>query len=144
MSTTETKRIESEAASQVEAWEETTLKTVLERSPERKESFEGVSLEPVDRLYTPADTEDVSEIGFPGEFPYKRGIHPTGYRGKLWTMRQFAGFSSPEETNRRFKYLMAQGQTGLSVAYDLPALMGLDCDSPLSEGEVGKCGVAVS
>ena len=77
-------------------------------------------------------------------FPYKRGIHPTGYRGKLWTMRQFAGFSSPEETNRRFKYLMAQGQTGLSVAYDLPALMGLDCDSPLSEGEVGKCGVAVS
>ncbi|MBK6723604.1 MAG: methylmalonyl-CoA mutase family protein [Acidobacteria bacterium] len=144
MSTTETKRIETEAAKQVEAWEETTLKTVLERSPERKESFEGVSLEPVDRLYTPADTEDVSEIGFPGEFPYKRGIHPTGYRGKLWTMRQFAGFSSPEETNRRFKYLMAQGQTGLSVAYDLPALMGLDCDSPLSEGEVGKCGVAVS
>ncbi|MEQ1643449.1 MAG: methylmalonyl-CoA mutase family protein [Pyrinomonadaceae bacterium] len=144
MSTTETKRIETEAAKQLETWEETTLKKVLERSPERKVSFEGVSLEPVERLYTPADTEEISEIGFPGEFPYKRGIHPTGYRGKLWTMRQFAGFSSPEETNRRFKYLMAQGQTGLSVAYDLPALMGLDCDSPLSEGEVGKCGVAVS
>jgi len=144
MSTTETKRIETEATKQLETWEETTLKKVLERSPERKVSFEGVSLEPVERLYTPADTEEISEIGFPGEFPYKRGIHPTGYRGKLWTMRQFAGFSSPEETNRRFKYLMAQGQTGLSVAYDLPALMGLDCDSPLSEGEVGKCGVAVS
>ncbi len=144
MSTTETKRIETEATKQLETWEETTLKKVLERSPERKVIFEGVSLEPVERLYTPADTKDISEIGFPGEFPYKRGIHPTGYRGKLWTMRQFAGFSSPEETNRRFKYLMAQGQTGLSVAYDLPALMGLDCDSPLSEGEVGKCGVAVS
>ena len=127
-----------------EHWETETLATVLDKTPERKTSFEGVSLEPVDRLYTEADAEDLSEIGFPGEFPYKRGIHPTGYRGKLWTMRQFAGFSSPEETNRRFKYLMAQGQTGLSVAYDLPALMGLDCDSPLSEGEVGKCGVAVS
>jgi methylmalonyl-CoA mutase, N-terminal domain len=125
-------------------WEEETLQAVLDRTPERKRSFEGISLEPVDRLYTAADVEDISDIGFPGEYPYKRGIHPTGYRGKLWTMRQFAGFSSPEETNRRFKYLMAQGQTGLSVAYDLPALMGLDADSPLSEGEVGKCGVAVS
>ena len=114
------------------------------KTAERKKSFEGVSLEPVERLYTEADTENIEEIGFPGEFPYKRGIHPTGYRGKLWTMRQFAGFSSPEKTNRRFKYLMAQGQTGLSVAYDLPALMGLDADSPLTEGEVGKCGVAVS
>jgi methylmalonyl-CoA mutase N-terminal domain/subunit len=132
------------AAEQRSRWEEDTLSKVLARSPERKASFEGVSLEPVERLYTEADTANVSEIGFPGEYPYKRGIHPTGYRGKLWTMRQFAGFSSPEETNRRFKYLMAQGQTGLSVAYDLPALMGLDCDSPLSEGEVGKCGVAVS
>lgn len=125
-------------------WQTETVAKILERSPERKASFEGVSLEPVDRLYSAADAEGLSEIGFPGEYPYKRGIHPTGYRGKLWTMRQFAGFSSPEETNRRFKYLMAQGQTGLSVAYDLPALMGLDCDSPLSEGEVGKCGVAVS
>jgi methylmalonyl-CoA mutase, N-terminal domain len=125
-------------------WEEETLAKVLSRTPERKTSFEGVSLEPVERLYTEADSEGIDDIGFPGEFPYKRGIHPTGYRGKLWTMRQFAGFSSPEETNRRFKYLMAQGQTGLSVAYDLPALMGLDADSPLSEGEVGKCGVAVS
>jgi methylmalonyl-CoA mutase N-terminal domain/subunit len=124
-------------------WEEETLQKVLDKAPERKKSFEGVSLEPVERLYTESDSEGL-EVGFPGEYPYKRGIHPTGYRGRLWTMRQFACFSSPEETNRRFKYLMAQGQTGLSVAYDLPALMGLDADSPLSEGEVGKCGVAVS
>lgn len=129
---------------QLEQWENDTLQKVLDKSPERKEKFEGVSLESVERLYTEADTENTDEIGFPGEYPYKRGIHPTGYRGKLWTMRQFAGFSSPEKTNERFKYLMAQGQTGLSTAYDLPALMGLDADSPLSEGEVGKCGVAVS
>ena len=144
MNTTETALAATEANAAAQQWEAETLAPVLAKTPERKESFEGISLEPVDRLYTEADTDDVSEIGFPGEFPYKRGIHPTGYRGKLWTMRQFAGFSSPEETNRQFKYLMAQGQTGLSVAYDLPALMGLDCDSPLSEGEVGKCGVAVS
>jgi methylmalonyl-CoA mutase, N-terminal domain len=131
----------------VKRWETETLQPVLDRSPERREKFEGVSLEPVNRVYTSADTDPIKsaeEIGFPGEFPYTRGIHPTGYRGRLWTMRQFAGFSSPEETNRRFKYLLSQGQTGLSVAYDLPALMGLDADSPLSEGEVGKCGVAVS
>jgi methylmalonyl-CoA mutase, N-terminal domain len=129
---------------ELERWEEETLKKVLDRAPERKSHFEGISLEPVNRLYTEDDTAGLEHPGFPGEYPYKRGIHPTGYRGRLWTMRQFAGFSSPEETNRRFKYLMAQGQTGLSVAYDLPALMGLDADSPLSEGEVGKCGVAVS
>jgi methylmalonyl-CoA mutase N-terminal domain/subunit len=140
----EVKEALSEKQAEVERWEQETLQKVLDKTPERKKSFEGVSLEPVERLYTEADTENIDEIGFPGEYPYKRGIHPTGYRGKLWTMRQFAGFSSPEETNKRFKYLMAQGQTGLSTAYDLPALMGLDADSPLSEGEVGKCGVAVS
>ncbi len=143
----ETTKQQTQNQSEKERWENETLKTVTDRRPERKESFEGVSLEPVDRLYTQADVEDIisnGEVGFPGEYPYKRGIHPTGYRGKLWTMRQFAGFSSPEKTNARFKYLMKQGQTGLSVAYDLPALMGLDADSPLSEGEVGKCGVAVS
>lgn len=134
----------SEKSANVERWENETLQKVLDKAPERKKSFEGISLEPVERLYTEADTENLDEIGFPGEYPYKRGIHPTGYRGKLWTMRQFAGFSSPEKTNERFKYLMSQGQTGLSTAYDLPALMGLDADSPLSEGEVGKCGVAVS
>src|SRR5687768_18509645 len=98
-------------------------------------------------LYTPRDIAALDyqrDLGDPGEFPYTRGIHPTGYRGKLWTMRQFAGFGTPEETNARFKYLLEHGQTGLSVAYDLPTLMGYDADSPLSEGEVGKCGVAVS
>jgi len=141
--TPEIKEELSKAEAAKERWENETLQKVLDRSPERKNAFEGVSLEPVGRLYTEADSEGI-DVGFPGEYPYKRGIHPTGYRGKLWTMRQFAGFSSPEETNKRFKYLMSQGQTGLSVAYDLPALMGLDADSPLSEGEVGKCGVAVS
>ncbi|HXR99984.1 MAG TPA: methylmalonyl-CoA mutase family protein [Pyrinomonadaceae bacterium] len=119
----------------------------LNKHSERKKSFQSVSLEEVERLYTPADIADLDfakDISFPGEFPYTRGIHATGYRGKLWTMRQFAGFSTPEETNARFKYLLEQGQTGLSVAYDLPTLMGYDADSPLSEGEVGKCGVAVS
>jgi methylmalonyl-CoA mutase N-terminal domain/subunit len=142
--TPEIKEAISAANEEKQKWETETLSKVLDKTPERKQSFEGISLEPVERLYTAADTENLDEIGFPGEFPYKRGIHPTGYRGRLWTMRQFAGFSSPEETNKRFKYLMAQGQTGLSVAYDLPALMGLDADSLLSEGEVGKCGVAVS
>ena len=143
MNTTEAKKATFEAQAELERWETETLSDVLENNPERKRSFEGVSLEPVERLYTEADTDGV-DVGFPGEFPYKRGIHPTGYRGRLWTMRQFAGFSSPENTNARFKYLLAHGQTGLSVAYDLPALMGLDADSPLAEGEVGKCGVAVS
>ncbi|MGI8669099.1 MAG: acyl-CoA mutase large subunit family protein [Aridibacter sp.] len=137
----------SRSKENVERWEDETLKPTVTKRAERKESFEGISLEPVERLYTQSDVEEIisdGDVGFPGEFPYKRGIHPTGYRGKLWTMRQFAGFSSPEKTNARFKYLMKQGQTGLSVAYDLPALMGLDADSPLSEGEVGKCGVAVT
>ncbi len=117
------------------------------RTKERKASFRTVSLDEINRLYTPDDIRDVelaTDIGEPGQFPYTRGIHATGYRGKLWTMRQFAGFSTPEETNQRFKYLLKEGQTGLSVAYDLPTLMGYDADSPISEGEVGKCGVAVS
>ncbi len=143
----ETKEVTSREEAAVERWEQETLEPVLRKRPERKKRFETVSLEEVKRLYTPADTSEIDferDISFPGEFPYTRGIHPTGYRGKLWTMRQFAGFATPEETNQRFKYLMAQGQTGLSVAYDLPTLMGYDADSPLSEGEVGKCGVAVS
>src|SRR5712675_64302 len=117
------------------------------RKPERKTSFQTVSLEEINRLYSPSDVAGIDldrDVAFPGQFPYTRGIHATGYRGKLWTMRQFAGFGTPEETNQRFKYLLREGQTGLSVAYDLPALMGYDADSPLSEGEVGKCGVAVS
>src|SRR5436305_9345177 len=141
------KESSSPAELERERWEEETLKPALQKRGERKKNFQSVSLEDVERLYTPADLEDLDfnrDISFPGEFPYTRGIHPTGYRGKLWTMRQFAGFSTPEETNARFKYLLEQGQTGLSVAYDLPTLMGYDADSPLSEGEVGKCGVAVS
>ena len=143
----ETKESASPVEVEKERWENETLDPALAKRPERKKSFQTVSLKEVDRLYTPVDIENVDfsrDISFPGEFPYTRGIHPTGYRGKLWTMRQFAGFSTPEETNTRFKYLLEQGQTGLSVAYDLPTLMGYDADSPLSEGEVGKCGVAVS
>ncbi|HET7114330.1 MAG TPA: methylmalonyl-CoA mutase family protein [Pyrinomonadaceae bacterium] len=143
----ETKESSSPVEVQKERWEKETLDPTIAKRPERKKSFQTVSLKEVDRLYTPADIDQVDfsrDISFPGEFPYTRGIHPTGYRGKLWTMRQFAGFSTPEETNARFKYLLEQGQTGLSVAYDLPTLMGYDADSPLSEGEVGKCGVAVS
>src|SRR5689334_8971588 len=143
----ETKESSSPVEVERERWEEETLEPALSKHPERKKSCQTVSLAEVDRLYTPADVEELdfnNDISFPGEFPYTRGIHPTGYRGKLWTMRQFAGFSTPEETNARFKYLLEQGQTGLSVAYDLPTLMGYDADSPLSEAEVGKCGVAVS
>jgi methylmalonyl-CoA mutase N-terminal domain/subunit len=143
----ETKEINTPTEEEVERWQTETLGPALRKHPEAKVRFETVSLEEVDRLYTPADVAELDfsrDISFPGEFPYTRGIHPTGYRGKMWTMRQFAGFSTPEETNSRFRYLLEQGQTGLSVAYDLPTLMGYDADSPLSEGEVGKCGVAVS
>ena len=143
----ETKEEISASELEVERWERETLAPTLLKTPETKQHFASVSLEEVQRLYTPADLGPIDfsrDISFPGEFPYTRGIHPTGYRGKLWTMRQFAGFSTPEETNARFKYLLAQGQNGLSVAYDLPTLMGYDADSLLSEGEVGKCGVAVS
>ncbi len=113
----------------------------------RQAKFTTVSGEEVDLLSTPADIEQINylaDIGFPGKFPYTRGIHNTGYRGKLWTMRQFAGFGTPEDTNQRFKYLLEHGQTGLSTAFDLPTLMGRDADDPFSEGEVGICGVAIS
>ena len=112
-----------------------------------KSRFTTVSGEDVNVFYGPDDTENInylSEIGFPGEYPYTRGIHRNGYRGKIWTMRQFAGFGSPEDTNKRFHYLLDHGQTGLSVAFDLPTLMGWDADAPLCEGEVGICGVSVS
>lgn len=109
--------------------------------------FTTVSGEPINPFYGPDDIENInylSEIGFPGEYPYTRGIHVNGYRGKIWTMRQFAGFGTPEDTNMRFHYLLNHGQTGLSVAFDLPTLMGWDADAPLSDGEVGICGVAIS
>ena len=114
---------------------------------ERRESFKTPSNIPVNRVYGPQDLEQVEPpggLGFPGEFPYLRGIHPTGYRGKLWTMRMFAGFGTAEETNQRFKYLLDGGQTGLSVAFDMPTLYGYDTDDPAAAGEFGKCGVAVS
>jgi methylmalonyl-CoA mutase N-terminal domain/subunit len=129
------------------AWEEKTLRPSLQKSPERASEFTTVSSYPIRRLYTPADLPDwnpETDLGYPGTPPYTRGIHSTMYRGKLWTMRQFAGFGTAEDTNARFRYLLSQGQTGLSVAFDLPTLMGYDADHPLSEGEVGKCGVAIS
>ncbi len=116
-------------------------------SPARPQRFTTVSGHPIRQLYTAADLvswEAQRDLGQPGEPPYTRGIHPTMYRGRLWTMRQFAGFGTAEDTNARFRYLLAQGQTGLSVAFDLPTLMGYDSDHPLSRGEVGKCGVAIS
>jgi len=128
-------------------WEEKTLRPSLEKSPERDAEFTTISNYPIRRLYTPADVSDWdpdTDLGLPGQPPYTRGIHPTMYRSRLWTMRQFAGFGSAEDTNQRFRYLLSQGQTGLSVAFDLPTLMGYDSDHALSEGEVGKCGVAIS
>jgi methylmalonyl-CoA mutase N-terminal domain/subunit len=128
-------------------WEEKTLRPTIEKSPERATEFTTVSSYPIRRLYTEADLPNWNpdrDLGYPGQPPYTRGIHSTMYRGRLWTMRQFAGFGAAEDTNRRFRYLLSQGQNGLSVAFDLPTLMGYDSDHPLSEGEVGKCGVAIS
>jgi methylmalonyl-CoA mutase N-terminal domain/subunit len=127
-------------------WEAGTLRQALARHPERYTTFITASGEPVERLYTPLDIKGdyLEKQGFPGEYPFTRGIHPTMYRGRLWTMRMFAGYGTAEETNARFKYLLEQGQTGLSVAFDMPTLMGYDTDAPEAEGEFGKCGVAVS
>jgi methylmalonyl-CoA mutase N-terminal domain/subunit len=128
-------------------WEEKTLAPTLRKTPDRNADFTTVSSYPIRRLYTQADLagwDAERDLGFPDQPPYTRGIHSTMYRGKLWTMRQFAGFGTAEDTNARFRYLLSQGQTGLSVAFDLPALMGYDSDHPLAEGEVGKCGVAIS
>ena len=128
-------------------WLEQTLKPALQKSPERQQAFTTLSGVPINRLYTPADVPDFDysqELGDPGEYPYTRGIHPTMYRGKIWTMRQFSGFGSPEDTNQRLHYLLKQGQTGLSIAFDLPTLMGYDSNHALAEGEVGRCGVSIS
>ncbi len=131
----------------LEKWEETTLQKTLASLPERQEIFMTTSSEPIERLYTPLDIAGLDyqkDLGLPGEYPYTRGVHPTLHRGKLWTMRMFAGFGTAEETNRRFLYLLEQGQTGLSIAFDLATLMGYDTDQPEALGEFGKCGVAVS
>ena len=127
-------------------WQQDTLEPALKKSPERATSFTTISGRPIDRLYTAEDVDGIDydrDVNNPGVFPYTRGIHPTGYRGKLWTMRQFAGFGTPEETNERYKTLLKAGGTGLSVAFDLPTLMGRDPDHELSLGEVGKCGVSI-
>src|SRR5712664_1607664 len=135
------------AASGKERWQQETLEPALKKSPERAAQFTTISGRPIDRLYTAEDVDGIDydrDINNPGEFPYTRGIHPTGYRGKLWMMRQFAGFGTPEETNARYKTLLRAGAAGLSVAFDLPTLMGRDPDHQLSLGEVGKCGVNVT
>ena len=132
---------------ELESWRKNTLQPTLDKSPERQKEFTTVSSYPIRRLYTEDDLagwDPLRDLGFPGEPPYTRGIHATMHRGRLWTMRQFAGFGTAEDTNKRFRYLLAQGQTGLSTAFDLPTLMGYDSDHALSEGEVGKCGVAIS
>jgi methylmalonyl-CoA mutase, N-terminal domain len=129
-----------------ERWEKTTLNKAISKSPEREPSFKTTSNIEMEPLYTPlsiADTDYCRDLGFTGEFPFTRGVQPTMYRGRLWTMRQYAGFATPDETNKRYKYLLEHGQTGLSVAFDLPTQIGYDSDHPLAEGEVGKVGVAI-
>src|SRR5581483_10302034 len=128
-------------------WEDRTYKPFVGKSPERDVRFESLSGIPVQPLYTPEDVADKSydeRLGYPGQYPFTRGVYPTMYRGRLWTMRMFAGFGRPEDTNARFKYLLEQGQTGLSTAFDMPALMGYDADHPRARGEVGREGVSVS
>src|SRR6266571_334659 len=132
---------------ELKQWEETTLRVALASHPERRKEFVTTSSRPVKRLYTPLDLAgktDRERLGSPGEFPFTRGIHPTMYRGRLWTMRMFAGYGSAEDTNRRFKYLISHGETGLSVAFDMPTLYGYDTDEREAKGEFGTCGVAVS
>ncbi|MCU0275284.1 MAG: methylmalonyl-CoA mutase family protein [Acidobacteria bacterium] len=126
-------------------WEDRIVKKTLAKNPERKEVFKATSL-PVQRLYDPGDVQGLDyekDLGYPGAYPYTRGVQPTMYRGRFWTMRQYAGFGSAEESNRRYRYLLEQGQTGLSVAFDLPTQIGLDSDNALCDGEVGKVGVAI-
>ncbi len=127
-------------------WENNTYKKSIEKNPERQETFTTASFEPVKPLYTPVDVElnrYNEQTGYPGEYPYTRGVQPSMYRGRLWTMRQYAGFGTASESNKRYRYLLSQGQTGLSVAFDLPTQIGYDSDAPLAYGEVGKVGVAI-
>jgi len=135
----------SELKEQRRRWEDETVRPLLARYPERRSEFETPSRIPLERLYTPDDLQAPYEeaLGFPGEYPFTRGIQPTMYRGRHWTMRQYAGYATAEESNRRYRYLLEQGQTGLSVAFDLPTQIGYDSDHPLAEGEVGKVGVAI-
>jgi methylmalonyl-CoA mutase N-terminal domain/subunit len=140
------KSVEPNRDAQRRRWEKETLEPFLKKAPERRRRFLTVSNEEIRNLYDRSDVSELDyerDLGYPGEYPYTRGVYPTMYRGRLWTMRQFAGFGGPEETNRRFKYLLRQGQTGLSTAFDMPTLMGLDSDHPLCDGEVGVEGVAI-
>ena len=137
----------SELTKQQEQWEKTTVPNWLKRNPERKREFRNISEFPIKRLYTPLDTKDLDymrDLGFPGEYPFTRGVHATMYRGRLWTMRQFSGFGTAEQTNERFKYLLKEGETGLSIAFDYPTIMGYDSDHSMAKGEVGRCGVAIA
>jgi methylmalonyl-CoA mutase N-terminal domain/subunit len=139
-------RVPPTLRAQVEAWERNTLDPLLRQAPERKPAFATPSGIPIERLYLPEDDDpDYAErLGFPGEPPFTRGVQPTMYRGRLWSMRQYAGYATAEESNERYRYLLAQGQTGLSVAFDLPTQIGYDADDPMALGEVGKVGVAIS
>jgi methylmalonyl-CoA mutase, N-terminal domain len=130
--------------SELNRWEEQVLKKIIQRFPERKPTFETTSDIPIPRVGIPGEMDYMQELGFPGEYPFTRGIQPSMYRGRLWTMRQYAGFASAEESNRRYRYLLEQGQTGLSVAFDLPTQIGYDADDPIAMGEVGKVGVSIS
>ncbi|HEY4612287.1 MAG TPA: methylmalonyl-CoA mutase family protein, partial [Bacteroidota bacterium] len=124
-------------------WEREQLEPTLKKIKERQAKFETDSHIGVERLYVPGDGEYTQKLGFPGEYPYTRGIYTTMYRSRLWTMRQYAGFGTAEESNKRYRFLISQGTTGLSVAFDLPTQMGYDSDHPMAEGEVGKVGVAI-
>src|SRR5215207_4326587 len=133
-----------DVAKAAQAWEEKVIQKTLSRSPERKKQFDTTSGIPIKRLYTPADTATLDyqqKLDFPGQYPFTRGVQPTMYRGRFWTMRQYAGFGTAEESNKRYRYLLEQGQTGLSVAFDLPTQMGRDSDHQLAAGEVGRAGV---
>ena len=137
----------NEIAKERERWEKTTLPKWIGQSPERKSKFRNHSGTLIKRVYTPEDIKDLDymrDLGFPGEYPFTRGVHATMHRGRLWTMRQFSGYGTAEQTNQRFKYLLKEGETGLSIAFDYPSIRGYDSDHPFSKGEVGICGVAVS
>lgn len=128
-------------------WEQTTLPNWIKQCKERKTEFHNTSNMPIKRLYTPKDIAEMDylrDLGFPGEYPFIRGVHATMYRGRFWTMRQFSGFGTAEQTNKRFKYLLKEGETGLSIAFDYPTIMGYDSDHPMGKGEVGICGVAIA
>ena len=134
------------SSSSKKEWRKATLDPSVHQQPERNAAFQTDSGLEIDCAYTPEDLNGAGyhdKVGYPGEFPFTRGVYPSMYRGRLWTMRQYAGYATPEESNRRYRYLLEQGQTGLSVAFDLPTQTGYDSDHPLAQGEVGKVGVPI-